>query len=101
MADQTMAVEPRRSDPRTYDYSDPTRYGDIVMKGGITSGVIYPYAVCEIAKTYRFRNIGGTSAGAIGSVFAAAAEYGRHSATGGFKRLAELPMWLGSKQNLF
>ena len=25
---------------------------DIVMKGGITSGVIYPQAVCELAQTY-------------------------------------------------
>jgi len=63
--------------------------------------VIYPHAVCEIARTYRFRNVGGTSAGAIAGVAGAAAEYGRLSATGGFKRLAELPMWFGSKQNLF
>ena len=32
------------------------------MKGGITSGVIYPGAVCELAKTYRLRSIGGASA---------------------------------------
>jgi len=63
--------------------------------------VIYPHAVCEIARTYRFRNVGGASAGAIAGVAGAAAEYGRLSATGGFKRLAELPMWFGSKQNLF
>ena len=27
-------------DPRTYDYSEPTRSCDVVMKGGITSGVV-------------------------------------------------------------
>jgi hypothetical protein len=47
------------------------------MKGGITSGVVYPYAVLEIAAKYRLRSIGGTSAGAIAAAFAAAAEYGR------------------------
>ena len=30
------------SDPRTYDYSQPTLTCDVVMKGGITSGVVYP-----------------------------------------------------------
>jgi hypothetical protein len=34
---------------------------DIVMKGGITSGVIYPLAVCELAQTYRLRSVGGAS----------------------------------------
>ena len=33
------------------------------MKGGITSGVVYPPAVCELASKYLFRNIGGTSGG--------------------------------------
>ena len=44
------------SDPRTYDYSQPTRTCDVVMKGGITSGVVYPHALCELARTYRFVN---------------------------------------------
>jgi predicted acylesterase/phospholipase RssA len=48
------------------------------MKGGITSGVIYPLAVCELAGVYRLRNIGGTSAGAIAAT-AAAAGPGRRS----------------------
>ena len=38
---------------------------DIVMKGGITSGVVYPLAAVELSTKYRFVNIGGTSAGAI------------------------------------
>ena len=41
------------------------KYCDLVMKGGITSGVIYPRAVVELARKYHFKNIGGTSAGAI------------------------------------
>ena len=36
-------------DVRAYDYTNPTRLCDVVMKGGITSGVIYPHAVCEFA----------------------------------------------------
>jgi Patatin-like phospholipase len=40
---------------------------DLVMKGGITSGIVYPLAIVEIAKAFRLRSIGGTSAGAITS----------------------------------
>ncbi len=76
-------------------YASPARECDIVMKGGITSGVIYPLAVCELAGMYRLRNIGGTSAGAIAASAAAAAEYGRRSEHGGFPRLTDLPDWLG------
>lgn len=32
---------------------------DLVMKGGTTSGVVYPYVITELAKEFRFRNIGG------------------------------------------
>ena len=46
---------------------------DIVMKGGITSGVVYPGAVAEIAKAFNLKGIGGTSAGAIAAAAAAAA----------------------------
>ena len=86
-------------DPRTYDYSQPTRTCDVVMKGGITSGVVYPHALCELARTYRFVNVGGTSAGAIAAAAAAAAEHGRGS--GGFEKLAALPAWIGAGDNLF
>src|SRR4051794_13522651 len=75
----------------------PTRYCDLVMKGGITSGVVYPLAACELAKGYRFKNIGGTSAGAIAAAATAAAELGRASATGGFTLLRTLPAFLGTK----
>lgn len=52
------------------------RYCDLVMKGGITSGVVYPSAALELAKGYRFKNIGGTSAGAIAAAACAAAALG-------------------------
>lgn len=90
------------------NYSAPTLECDVVMKGGITSGVVYPLAVCELAKTYRFRCIGGTSAGAIAAAATAAAEYGRRNggsgrgdgkdANYGFHELAGLPQWLGRKE---
>lgn len=66
---------------------------DIVMKGGITSGVVYPLAAKHLSEKYRFRRIGGASAGAIAAVFVAAAEYGRSG--GGFNQLGELPAELG------
>ena len=50
---------------------------DLVMKGGITSGVVYPGAAIALARTYRFASLGGTSAGAIAAGVCAAAEYGR------------------------
>ena len=53
------------------------RFCDLVMKGGITSGVVYPKAIAKLAEVYRFRSIGGTSAGAIAAVCTAAAEYRR------------------------
>lgn len=73
------------------------RYCDIVMKGGITSGVVYPPAICKLAQEYHFKNIGGTSAGAIAASLTAAAEYRRRQ-TGsneGFAQLAALPTSLG------
>ncbi len=80
-----------RSSPGT-----PLLNCDIVMKGGITSGVVYPLAITELAKTYRFRNIGGTSAGAIAAAATAAAEYLRQHGGGvkGFDDLSDLPAFL-------
>jgi len=51
-------------------------YCDLVMKGGLTSGIVYPGAVLELAKRYRFKNIGGTSVGAIAAAAVAAAALG-------------------------
>lgn len=78
------------------DFAAPDRECDLVMKGGITSGVVYPYAILELARRYRFRSIGGASAGAIAAAFAAAAEYARRAGDlEGFtrfeRRCAELP----------
>jgi len=52
------------------------KYCDLVMKGGITSGIVYPNAVLSLARQYRFKSIGGTSAGAIAAAVAAAAALG-------------------------
>lgn len=77
------------------DGAIPARNCDIVMKGGITSGVVYPKAIAELAKEFRFKNVGGTSAGAIAAALAAAAEYARVSGKGaGFARLEQLPDFL-------
>ncbi|HXF31330.1 MAG TPA: hypothetical protein VN522_07395 [Solirubrobacterales bacterium] len=70
------------------------------MKGGITSGVVYPKAICALADHYRFRNVGGTSAGAIAAAATAAAEYGRDRGGGGFETLAQLPDFLGGEGHL-
>lgn len=65
---------------------------DLVMKGGITSGVVYPFAISKVSDRYRLRNIGGTSAGAIAAAMAAAAEYRRQEGDGkaGFKEIKTL-----------
>jgi predicted acylesterase/phospholipase RssA len=76
-------------------FGQPEKICDIVLKGGITSGVVYPLALVSLAEKYRFSNIGGTSAGAIAAVAAAAAEYGRHTENAGFDRLARIPDEVG------
>src|SRR4051812_14704072 len=62
---------------------------DIIMKGGITSGVVYPQAILRLSEKFQFRSIGGTSAGAIAAVLTAAAEYNR--AGGGFETIKSIP----------
>ncbi|MGE0734811.1 MAG: hypothetical protein AB7G15_17610 [Alphaproteobacteria bacterium] len=87
----------------------PERYCDIVMKGGITSGLIYPRAVAELAEVYRFKNIGGTSTGAIAATLTAASEYRRLRGGGdaGFAEMKGLARWLSEpskvagKSNMF
>jgi predicted acylesterase/phospholipase RssA len=56
---------------------------DLVMKGGVASGLVYPGVVKELARRYRFTSIGGTSAGAIAAGICAAAEFGRQCETSG------------------
>ncbi len=81
------------SDAASYP-SNPVGECDLIMKGGISSGIVYPKAACTLALSHRFRSVGGASAGAIAAAAAAAAEYGRD--TGGFVRLAALPDELGT-----
>lgn len=70
---------------------------DLLMKGGVTSGIVYPQLVERLARDYRLRNIGGTSAGAIAAAAAAAAELGRQSGANpdAFAMLGRLPAYLG------
>jgi predicted acylesterase/phospholipase RssA len=73
---------------------------DLVMQGGITSGVVYPGAVLELASKYRFENIGGASVGAIAAAITAAAEYGRQNGHdgkqgAGFGAIKAVPRFLG------
>jgi hypothetical protein len=77
------------------DFANPSAVCDVIMKGGITSGVVYPLALTELAKQFRLSQVGGTSAGAIAAAAAAAAEYGRHAPGGGFVLLAKLPAEVG------
>ncbi|MGO8937987.1 MAG: hypothetical protein ACLP3C_11555 [Mycobacterium sp.] len=95
----TSTTLPALDQPATYPLRHQlTRGCDLVMKGGITSGVIYPRAVCQLAVTRRLHQVGGTSAGAIAAAAAAAAEYARDAGAGpggspevGYPRLAKLP----------
>jgi predicted acylesterase/phospholipase RssA len=75
-------------------YAAPSAQCDLIMKGGISSGIVYPRAAYHLATRYRFRRLGGASAGAIAAAAAAAAEHGRRG--GGFIKLAQLPTGLGT-----
>lgn len=83
--------EPERH-PRPASSGDPVEC-DLIMKGGITSGIVYPLAIQAFARRFRLRSIGGASAGAIAAAAAAAAEYGRRSGSNpqSFDQLARLP----------
>ena len=70
--DDEVPVPPPLKEEPPFD-----RFCDLVLTGGVASGVVYPWAIVELARAYRFRNIGGTSVGAMAAVLAAAAEYGR------------------------
>lgn len=75
---------------------DADRFCDLVLTGGVASGVVYPWAIVELARVYRFRNIGGTSVGAMATTLAAAAEYGRRTGyETPFETLRRLPGALG------
>lgn len=99
---EETTMEPMRSEPA----DGGARECDVLMKGGITSGVVYPLAVCELARVFRLRNVGGTSAGAIAAALSAAAEHARgragsgSGAASGFDRLAKLPAWIGGERRM-
>ncbi len=104
MTEGLSGVDPTAAMPRRLD--PPTAFArdcDLVMKGGITSGVVYPLAIVEIAKAFRLRSIGGTSAGAMAAAVAAAAECGRQRQSqlppdiDPFAELAQLPSFLGAQ----
>jgi predicted acylesterase/phospholipase RssA len=79
------------------DVELPIEYCDIVMKGGVTSGVIYPLTVAELAARFTLKSIAGTSAGAIAASLTAAAEYRRrHGSLQGFEILRQLPARLAA-----
>jgi predicted acylesterase/phospholipase RssA len=84
-----MTESAESTDPAPHCPQKPRLECDVIMKGGITSGIIYPGVVGRLARVYRLRSIGGASAGAIAAAAAAAAEFGR--AEGGFEKLERLP----------
>jgi predicted acylesterase/phospholipase RssA len=75
------------------------RFCDVVMKGGVTSGIVYPPAICALAADYDLHSIGGTSVGAIAAAISAAAEYRRRQtgSNAGYSMLANLPNFLTQK----
>lgn len=77
-----------RADPPTPDALDALKQCDLVMKGGLMSGIVYPPLVLKLKDTYRFRGVGGTSAGALAAAATAAAERGR--GVGGYEKLAKI-----------
>lgn len=83
--------------PKPLDEEPPMdRFCDLVLTGGVASGVVYPWAIVEIARAYRFRSIGGTSVGAMAAALAAAAEYGRRTGCAApFEPLRRTPAALG------
>ena len=65
---------------------------DLVLKGGVTSGVVYPKLIARLAERYDLRSIGGTSVGALAASVAAAAAFRRASkhSEDGFVALGKL-----------
>lgn len=85
--------------PQAMDrFQNPQRGScDLVMKGGITSGVVYPQAILELAEDYRFRSVGGGSVGAIAAALAAAGERNREG--GGFEGVERAQQALLEKED--
>ena len=85
-----------------FDPQNIGRFCDVVMKGGVTSGIVYPRALCHLATRFNLRNIGGTSVGAIAASIVAAAEYQRRKtkSAAGYLALAKVPEFLARGDSL-
>ena len=91
-------AERMTSPPASDNFQNPRRgYCDLVMKGGITSGVVYPQAILELAEDYRFRSVGGGSVGAIAAALAAAGELNREGR--GFEAVKETQQTLLGRED--
>jgi predicted acylesterase/phospholipase RssA len=90
-----MTTRPQAKPGKTCDADKPC---DIVLEGGAASGIVYPRAIAELSKSYRFQRIGGTSAGAVAAAATAAAELGRRSGNrASVDDLAKIPDWLADE----
>jgi len=75
------------------------RFCDLVLNGGVASGVVYPWAVLHLARHFHFRSLGGNSVGAMAAALAAAAEYGRRRGLDdAFEPLRQLPLKLAQEE---
>lgn len=85
---------------------------DVIMEGGVTSGVVFPTFISGLARRFTLRSIGGTSVGAVAAVAAAAAQFNRNATLlnttrngtrlidDGFEKLAGIPKWLQESSTL-
>jgi hypothetical protein len=72
---------------------------DLVLKGGVTSGLVYPTFLARLAESYRFESVGGTSSGAIAAAGAAVAQLARdHGIHDAFAKVAGLPAYLAHRE---
>lgn len=99
-----MKARPTRAEVPTPDPVHETppddRFCDLILNGGVASGVVYPWALVELARHYRFRSIGGNSVGAMAAALAAAAEYGRcHGKSNAFEVLRRVPLDLAKEDD--
>ena len=93
-----LQSEPDRKPDAFVDDVPSDRFCDLVLTGGVTSGVIYPSVAVELARVYRFKSIAGTSAGAMAAALVAAAEYRRRTGSAeGFHLLSKVPQLLGQE----
>jgi predicted acylesterase/phospholipase RssA len=78
------------------------RYCDYVIKGGTAQAIVQLAAAIEMAKRFRFRNVGGSSMGAITASLVAAAECrrARDDSTEGFTHLNEILGYLSEEGSL-